>query len=63
MVEDLADLADALLFKYADGYITTYDEKTGELSVQAEPYPDWWLKEVGYGDGPPPVPPSKLEWV
>ena len=30
------------------------------LSVQGESYPDWWLKEVGYGDGPPPVPPGSM---
>jgi hypothetical protein len=30
----------------------------GGVTVTSEPYPDWWLKEVGYEEGPPPVPPD-----
>ena len=60
---ELWDLNDALMFKYADGYITTVTP-SGGLSVRGEPYPDWWLKEVGYDQGgPPPVPPPAVEWV
>ncbi len=34
-------LPDALILQFADGYNTPT-------------YPDWWLKAVGYGQGPPP---------
>ena len=57
VMKQLWDLNDGLMFKYADGY-TTVVTPDGKLSVTSEPYPDWWLKEVGYGDGPPPVPPA-----
>ena len=53
----VADLFDLLMFKYADGYITTITPEGG-LQVSAEAYPDWWLKAVGYTQGPPPVPPE-----
>lgn len=41
------ELPDHLIFKYADGFL-----KDGEPLG----YPDWWLKQVGYEQGPPPVP-------
>jgi len=56
VVTKLWALTDALMFKYADGYITTVSP-TGQLHVATEPYPDEWLKAVGYTKGPPPVPP------
>lgn len=37
------ELPDALIEKYADGYNTPT-------------YPDWWLIQVGYQNGPPPPP-------
>ena len=40
-------LADTIIERYADGYV---DDK-----VQAG-YPDWWLRDVGYQNGPPPAP-------
>ena len=43
------ELFDALLFKYADGWRNT-PARLGE----ALGYPAWWLREVGYGNGPPP---------
>lgn len=60
----LWSLSDALMFKYADGYINEV-QTDGSVRVTAEPYADWWLKAVGYEKGPPPVPPSasKLVWV
>ena len=43
---ELWSLVDHLMFKYADGYI---NEVTPEaLTVTTEPYPDWWLKDVGF---------------
>mmetsp|Transcript_35785 Transcript_35785/g.43199 ORF Transcript_35785/g.43199 Transcript_35785/m.43199 type:complete len:610 (-) Transcript_35785:354-2183(-) len=49
---------DALMFKYADGYITTLDESTpnNPLRVSAPSVPAPWLEAVGYPQGPPPVP-------
>lgn len=41
------DLADRIVGRYADGWL---DDKT------ALGYPDWWLKAVGYENGPPPPP-------
>jgi dipeptidase len=41
------ELPDHLIFKYADGFL----KDGGALG-----YPDWWLKQVGYEQGPPPVP-------
>ena len=35
-----------LMFKYADGYVTTVS--AGALHVGSEPYPDEWLKAVGF---------------
>jgi len=40
-------LPDRILFKYADGWLND-DEMIS--------YPDWWLKAVGYEQGPPDVP-------
>jgi len=57
VLAELWELSDSLMFKYADGFINEVSPH-GELSVKTEPYPDWWLKEVDYGDGPPPVPPD-----
>jgi len=62
VVEDLWTLADSLMFKFADGYVTEVTP-SGELRVTGEAYPDWWLKEVDYADGPPPVPPPSYEMV
>mmetsp|Transcript_94465 Transcript_94465/g.244409 ORF Transcript_94465/g.244409 Transcript_94465/m.244409 type:complete len:611 (-) Transcript_94465:350-2182(-) len=42
-------LPETIVEKYADGWL---EDKT------ALGYPDWWLKAVGYQDGPPPPPPQ-----
>jgi dipeptidase len=56
-------LADELMFKYADGFINEV-QPDSSLKVTVEPYADWWLKAVGYEEGPPPVPePSRLVMV
>ena len=49
--------ADALMFKYADGYVSTV-APDGSFSSAAINYPDWWLTAVNYTGGPPPVPPA-----
>jgi dipeptidase len=46
-------LFDAILFKYADGYINSYDGK--RFTSVSVGYPAWWLEQVGYQNGPPPV--------
>ena len=43
-----------LMFKFADGYINVPNLST---SVG---YPAWWLRTVGYSNGPPPVPSSSV---
>jgi len=40
-------LPDELMTKYSDGW---------DQDGSAPGYPDWWLKAVGYQDGPPPAP-------
>ena len=62
VLQKMWGLHDDLMFKYADGYITTLNAD-GSVNVKAEPYPDWWLREVGYQKGPPPVPPPKVQYV
>ena len=47
--------ADGLMFKYADGYVSTV-APDGSFSSAAINYPDWWLTAVNYSGGPPPVP-------
>lgn len=46
------DLFDNLMFKYADGWVNvpTLGEGVG--------YPAWWLRVVGYAEGPPALIPQ-----
>ena len=48
-------LADHLVYKYADGQIYA-DTPSADGAGQAKPagYPVWWLRAVGYANGPPP---------
>ena len=63
VVHSLWDLYDNLMFRYADGYINEV-KPDGTFSVTGVSYPDWWLKAVGYENGPPPVPHQpRVEWV
>jgi hypothetical protein len=55
IVQSLWSLSDELLFKYASGFVNEPEE---EKMSQMVGYPEWWLKAVGYEDGPPP-PPTK----
>jgi dipeptidase len=43
-------LADDLMMKYADGFF-----QEGDSYGEALGYDTWWLKAVGYENGPPPV--------
>ena len=45
----VADLFDLLMFKYADGWVNTPTLGDGVG------YPAWWLKDVNYTRGPPPL--------
>jgi len=47
---------DALMFKYADGWVNEYTPQ-GNFKSSTVPAPDWWLRAVNYTGGPPPVPP------
>ena len=49
------DLTDAIMFKYADGWINEI-AADGSFESSRTPYPDWWFKAVNYTNGPPPVP-------
>jgi len=44
------ELPDFIVAKYADGWLN---------DGKALGYPDWWLKAVGYENGPPPPPSSQ----
>ena len=57
VAEGLVELFDKLMFKYSDGFINVV-QPDGSFSSSSVPYPDWWLKAVGYEEGPPPVPPT-----
>jgi dipeptidase len=48
-------LFDHILFKYADGWINA--PKLGE----GVGYPATWLRDVGYPNGPPPIPNARAE--
>jgi dipeptidase len=52
IVSSLWSLSDELMFKYASGFV---NEVPDDMS-QMVGYPAWWLKAVGYSDGPPPPP-------
>jgi len=54
MLATYNNLFDNLMFKYADGWVNT-PAKMG----QRVGYPAWWLKDVDYAGGPPPVNPSR----
>merc|ERR1712232_1468285 len=65
IVKSLWSLSDELMFRYADGFRNFAESETdddgggggGEIT-EVLGYPTWWLKAVGYEDGPPP-PPTK----
>ena len=52
VVASLWSLSDELLFKYASGFV---NEPPDGMS-QMVGYPAWWLRAVGYQDGPPNPP-------
>ena len=54
IVTSLWSLSDEIMFKYASGFV---NEAPNDMSEMVG-YPAWWLKEVGYAEGPPP-PPTK----
>jgi dipeptidase len=49
-------LADMLIAKYDDGYVNTPGSTAFEVG-----YPQWWLDEVGYADGPVGYPEADSE--
>jgi dipeptidase len=55
-VVSLWSLSDEILFKYASGFVNEPDTDRGMSQMVG--YPSWWLKAVGYTQGPPP-PPTK----
>ncbi len=52
MVATYTLLFDELLFKYADGFVNV------PVIGSTVGYPAWWLRAVGYQNGPGPVPPQ-----
>lgn len=56
IVASLWSLSDAIVFKYASGFVN--DPSLPDGMSQMVGYPAWWLKDVGYQNGPPP-PPTK----
>eukprot|EP00928_Gymnodinium_smaydae_P080413 TRINITY_DN6410_c0_g2_i1.p1 TRINITY_DN6410_c0_g2~~TRINITY_DN6410_c0_g2_i1.p1 ORF type:complete len:654 (+),score=62.46 TRINITY_DN6410_c0_g2_i1:72-2033(+) len=49
VLKKMWEMPDIIMEKYADGWIN---------DREGPPYPAWWLKDVGYANGPPPVPPE-----
>jgi hypothetical protein len=49
-------LADALMAKFADGFVSRTRNDGSTTPGVAEGYPDWWLDAAGFADGPPPPP-------
>ena len=47
-------LADTLMVQYADGFLSMPGQKGGPGAPVG--YPAWWLKKVGWREGPPPPP-------
>ncbi len=47
------ELFHSLMFKYADGWINSW--AGGTFRAERTGYPAWWLDEVGYANGPPPI--------
>ena len=58
VVTSLWSLSDEILFKYASGFVNeaSSDNNNNNKMSQIVGYPAWWLKAVGYTDGPPPPP-------
>jgi hypothetical protein len=54
VVSSLWSLSDEIMFKYASGFVNELPDKMSQMVG----YPEWWLKAVGYSEGPPP-PPTK----
>jgi dipeptidase len=52
--DDFLKLFDDLMFKFADGYLNEWGPD-GFSSVPTG-YPQWWLRKVGYTEGPRAVP-------
>ena len=51
IMQQLWSLSDELMFKYASGFVNEPDDMS-----QMVGYPEWWLRAVGFEDGPPPPP-------
>ena len=52
----LWSLSDEIVFKYASGFVNEPEKPDGMSQMVG--YPEWWLKAVGYQEGPP-APPTK----
>ena len=52
--DEFVKLFHELMFKYADGYLNEWGP--GGFSSVPTGYPQWWLKAVGYTEGPRAVP-------
>ena len=52
VVSSLWSLSDEIMFKYASGFVNVLPDDMSQMVG----YPAWWLKAVGYSEGPPPPP-------
>lgn len=53
-VTDSMKLFHHLLFKYADGFINSWNEETGSFQSGYPGYPGYWLQSTDFSRGPPP---------
>lgn len=60
-VKNYWKVPELLLWRYASGQLSTgvLGDKHKELGEEI-PYPDWWLKAVGFPSGPPNPDPPKI---
>jgi len=54
ILQQVWDLNDQLMFKYADGWVN--ENTPAGFTSNRVAYPDWWFQAVNYTGGPPPVP-------
>merc|ERR1719313_416423 len=54
VLEQWRGMRDFLVYKFADGAIYEDPSFDSAGTATALGYPNWWLQDVGYQNGPPP---------